>query len=248
MEGSLEHARARLVEKLVKGEEELRARRAGWTTLSSIARLKIDPESRASSGVTNGAAIRALPIGLAVPFSMAEKLLEAVVELSSVTHGGAEAMAAASAIAHAASKALEHEDSVEDVVEAGVAGARRLSVKLARLIDAAVDLAEEVEARFLPDELPRRVGVSSPSWESVPAAFCVFKASRGELRTALALAVGAGGDTDSVAAMAAGLCGALKGPSTIPEGWLLRVEGLNLRELAERLVEVRGRLKQGGWA
>jgi len=245
VEGGLKGARAQLARRLVEGEGELRARRAGRTTLSSIAKLKVDPSWRPSSGDTNGAALRALPIGLAVPLSAAEELFRLVVELSSITHGGVEALAAASAIAHAASKALEPEASMEDMVEAGVIGAARLSAKLAGLIEGAASLADEVEAQRLPDELPRRVGVSPLSWESVPAAFSVFKASRGEVEAAITLALAAGGDTDSIAFMAAGLCGALKGASAIPKGWEPKVEGLGLRDLAEGLAEVRRRLERG---
>jgi len=246
VEGGLRGARRGLVERLLRGEEELRLRGAGSTTLSSINRLKHSPESRAKLGATNGAAIRALPIGLAVPLENEEELLRLVVELSEVTHGEAEAVAAASAIAYAASKSLEPGSSMDEVIEAGVGGARRVSAKLASLIEAAVSLADEVGVECLAEELPHRVGVSPLSVESVPAAFCIFKASGGDLRTAVRVAVEAGGDTDSVASMAGGLCGAFKGPSTIPRGWLAKVKGLGLRELAKGLVEVRGRFKRGG--
>lgn len=245
VEGGLEGARDRFVEKLLRGEEELRLRRGGPTTLSSIDRLRRNPKSRATSGATNGAAIRALPIGLAIPLDAEDELLKLVVELSTVTHGEAVAVAAASAIAHAASKAVEPGSSIDEVVEKGVEGAGKFSIKLACLIERAVKLAEDVELNYLAEELPRHVGVGSLSVESVPTAFCIFKASRGDLRRAVEVAVKAGGDTDSVASMAGGLCGALRGPSNIPEGWLARVERLNLRELAKGLVEVRWRFKQG---
>jgi len=240
-EGWREKLREKLVEKLVSLEGVLRSSGAGYTTLKAIAKLRENLDYRAVSGATNGAALRAFPIGIAVPSDKLEELLEVVEELTTVTHGSKEALAGAAAIALAASKALEDAELWE-VVEASVDGARRFSAEMASAIERGLRYMEGVDVEEAPDVLAFKVGTSSLCIESVPAAICAFKVAGGDLAKALKMAVNAGGDTDSVASMSGGLCGAFKGLREVPEGWLKRVERLPLKDLALKLVKLRSNL------
>jgi ADP-ribosylglycohydrolase len=60
--------------------------------------------------------------------------------------------------------------------------------------------------------------------EVVSKAVCVFAMTRGNVRDAMIAAVNLGRDTDCLAAIAAGLSGALNGPAGIPEEWIKQVD------------------------
>ncbi|RLF11721.1 MAG: hypothetical protein DRJ98_02770 [Thermoprotei archaeon] len=228
-----------LAQKLLDTERSLKAHRAGATTLKAVKELRRDLNYRAVNGATNGGALRAFPIGIAIPYRYRQELLETVVELTTLTHGSSEALAAAASIAFATSRSLEPNVTLEEVLNAALEGAERLDIRLAEALKKALRLADDAAMDDLPDLLPLEVGVSSLSLESVPAAFCVFKASKGDFSTALTIAISAGGDADSVASMAGGLCGAYMGLPRIPANWLKKISSLDLKGLVEGLVNIR---------
>ena len=74
--------------------------------------------------------------------------------------------------------------------------------------------------------------------ESVPAALGLVVAARGDPMLAIELAVNSGGDTDTVAAMAGAVAGALRGADALDRSMVEEVEranSLDLEELAEGL-------------
>jgi len=62
--------------------------------------------------------------------------------------------------------------------------------------------------------------VNSSVYENVSYAFALFKATNGNVRQSVIIAVNRGYDTDCTAASAGALCGALSGTSTIPKDWI----------------------------
>jgi ADP-ribosylglycohydrolase len=60
--------------------------------------------------------------------------------------------------------------------------------------------------------------------EVVTKAVCAFKMTNGNLKDTIVAAVNLGRDTDCVAAVAAGLAGALDGSSSLPQEWLEQVD------------------------
>src|SRR5260370_27866796 len=64
------------------------------------------PEEAGASGATNGAAMRIPPLGIAVPLSLPEALVDRVVAASYVTHNTGLALAGAAAVAAPASAGL----------------------------------------------------------------------------------------------------------------------------------------------
>ncbi len=60
--------------------------------------------------------------------------------------------------------------------------------------------------------------------EVVTKGVCVFKLADGDLKKAIITAVNLGRDTDCIAAIAAGLTGALGGTSTLPPEWIEQVD------------------------
>lgn len=199
--------------------------RAGPTTRAILEGHALEPARAADDrvGVTNGAAMRAAPCGLVNPGDS-----EAAVELawltSRVTHGTQVGGAAAGAIAAGVATALRPGCGVEEVTEACVLGAalgNGLGVRHGRRValprvSARIELAlgEARAAGDLDEALERieaAVGTSMLAFESVPAAVGVVAATGGDPFETVRAAVRLGGDTDTIAAMAGGLTGALHG-------------------------------------
>jgi ADP-ribosylglycohydrolase len=186
-------------------------------------------------GITNGSAMRAAPCGLIHPGDP-----EAAVRLawltSRVTHDTQVAAAAAGAIAAGVATALRPGAGVEEVTESCVLGAAlgnglgvregrtvalpRVSDRIELALDqarAARDLDAAARRSGLDpvsealDRIEAAVGTSMLAFESVPAAVAVFAAVGGDPLETVRAAVRIGGDTDTIAAMAGALAGALHG-------------------------------------
>eukprot|EP00456_Euglypha_rotunda_P037827 TRINITY_DN29044_c0_g1_i3.p1 TRINITY_DN29044_c0_g1~~TRINITY_DN29044_c0_g1_i3.p1 ORF type:complete len:267 (-),score=17.06 TRINITY_DN29044_c0_g1_i3:267-1067(-) len=63
-------------------------------------------------------------------------------------------------------------------------------------------------------------GVSGYIYDTVPAALASFSQNRGDFRGTVQTAIGMGGDTDTVAAIAGAICGAHVGEARIPREWV----------------------------
>lgn len=93
-----------------------------------------------------------------------------------------------------------------------------------------------------PEAAVRVLGVGGRASASVPAALWAFLRYRSDPERAVVEAVGLGGDTDTIGAMAGALTGAYHGASAFPERWLAALEdgryGKSYTvELADRLYE-----------
>ena len=209
-------------------------RGAGPTTKAAVSRWRADGSLMAAEGqgATNGAAMRALPIGWATAPDDAERRRSLVERFTRTTHGDPRAAAAASAVAAMGSYA--------------VAGAPMFSVFAAGLEEAAAVLDD---ARGLltqaatggweapPDGVPLD---SLPTIAAVVSVLCGGNgATPGDMIRA---AVGLGGDTDTVAALAGGVAGtrtgSLDGIDWLGEVALPAREG-EIADLAGELAKLR---------
>lgn len=157
---------------------------------------------RDEAGNTNGAAMRALPVGWAVGLGDRARLQERVVELSRATHRGPEALVAACVIAECGAWAVEGASPgllLEIAAEAAARATREHGAGPS--VSDAVALVADGSWRA-----PAH-GPSMDPAETVGAVlYCVR--SGGPLREAILAAIGLGGDADTVTAMTAGLLGA----------------------------------------
>jgi ADP-ribosylglycohydrolase len=86
------------------------------------------------------------------------------------------------------------------------------------------------------------VGTGLATQESVPAAFALVALSPDDPWQVCLAAAGLGGDSDTVAAMAGAVAGALHGTAGFPSGavdLVTAVNDLDLAPLAARLLELR---------
>jgi ADP-ribosylglycohydrolase len=96
--------------------------------------------------------------------------------------------------------------------------------------------------RVAPEEVAAALGVGGRAVESVPAALWAFLAHPDDPEEAIVTAVGMGGDTDTIGAMAGALVGARCGASALPSRWIEVLESGpqgkdGLTELADRLYD-----------
>ena len=183
-------------------EQESAIRGLGPTTTAAIERFRRGDAAAASPGrATNGAAMRALPIGWVLPHDQAERRRQVTIAMSRATHADPAALVAACVIAACASWALEGASS-SMVLEAAAEEAR----EAAQEVTADARLAEMLTQMSTGTWEPPANGISLDPYETVAAAlWCATRAT--SLRSGLVNAVKLGGDADTVAALVGGLMG-----------------------------------------
>ena len=183
------------------GQEPI-IRGLGPTTTAAIERFRRGDAAATSSGrATNGAAMRALPIGWVLPHDQAERRRQVTIAMSRATHADPAALVAACVIATCASWALEGA-SPSILLEAAAEEAR----EAAREVTTDARLAEMLTQVSAGTWEPPANGISLDPYETVVAVlWCATRATF--LRSGLVSAVQLGGDTDTVAALVGGLMG-----------------------------------------
>lgn len=151
----------------------------------------------------------------------------------------------AAAVAAAVAEALTPEATVDSVLQASIAYLKPWSGEEMRsLIAAALELAGEArDYKAFRDRyhLKFRQRIACDSRETVPASLAIVRLACGDPGLAASLGANFGRDADTVACMAAGICGALSGIS--PENAVL-IERLSIEtrrtqvDLAARLAAV----------
>jgi ADP-ribosylglycohydrolase len=173
----------------------------GPSTTAAIEHFRSNVEIAPSGGATNGAAMRALPIGWIIPYGQADHRRQLAIEMSRATHADPSAHVAACVVAACASWALEGagprlllDVAIEEAQEA--ADAVGIAPQLADMLTTLSD-----GLWVAPSE-----GVSLNPYETVTAVLsCLMTAST--LRQAMVTAVQLHGDTDTVTALVGGLLG-----------------------------------------
>ncbi len=210
----------------------------------------VPPEQAGAAGVTNGAAMRIAPLGIAFPAARRQlsTLIDHVVRVSSVTHNTGIALAGAAAVAAAVSAGVSG---------AGIAEATALAIEAARIaagrghwvagadvaarIEWATSLVAGREQAEAAELIYTLAGTSLATQESVPAAFAVLAAVPGDPWQACLLAASLGGDCDTIAAMAGAVAGACHGVDAFPADAIaiIDAQGLGLATLADDLYALR---------
>jgi ADP-ribosylglycohydrolase len=242
---------------LIAWEESMQRRGSldllGPSTKSAIAAIQsgAGPTESGRFGTTNGAAMRVAPVGIAFPTRCAHALLTAVVESCQVTHFTSIGISGAAAVAGAVSAGIDGmgvDDCVDFAVEMADAGQKCGNWIAGASIGSRISWARR-EVRILSetdfkDALYNVVGTSVQSQESIVAAFVIVDRYRDDPFRGLCTAAEIGGDTDTVAAMAGAMFGAMYGPTVFPEeslGQVQEVSSLSLDPLVDGLLRLRSR-------
>ncbi len=243
--------------RLAAWEDDMRARGSldllGPSTRAAVAAVLdgVPAEQAGRAGTTNGAAMRVTPVGIAWRSTDLPALVDAVRAASRVSHDTGIAIAGASAVAAAVSAGLDGadlDDSIALAVEAAHLGATLGSwiagADVASRIEWAVGLGRDARgdeglAAFLD-----LVGTSLQTQESVPAAFGLLARASGRGWDAALAGAAGGGDTDTIAAMAGAIAGAINGTTAFPTeaiDTVTRVNDLDLDPVVDGLLALRGR-------
>lgn len=178
-------------------------------------------------GNTNGAAMRVAPCGLLHPGD-----IQAACEQAFITclpsHDTDVAIASACCVAAGAAQALVA-SSLDEVIAACVEGAQigedigrsraraiagpRMTTRLDMALDIAASARSDLD--FM-QQMEWRVGNSVLAAESVPAAIGLLAYAQGDPLRTISIGASMGNDTDTMAAMAGALCGALVGAKALP--------------------------------
>ena len=248
---------------LTAWEEQVRERGSldtlGPSTRAALRALAdgVDPSESGRAGTTNGAAMRVAPVGIAVPLTGAsthaagvQRLVDAVVETATPTHGTSVAIAGACAVAAAVSAGIggaSTEEALDVAVEAAALGARHGRWVASADVAARTRWATSQVAGRGPDEvtgfLVDLVGTSLATAESVPAALAVASRHPRDPWAAACAAASLGGDADTIAAMAGAVVGACCGASVLPTGVRERLMAANPSVLGDLDAVVTGLLR-----
>jgi len=187
---------------------------------------------------TNGGAMKMSPLAVLALGDMGKALAYAI-DMCYPTHYNAAAVSGAAAICCAATKALCETATMNDIIVAGIWGAKegRLMLEDSGFgcfgpnvdwrIEMAVSLGGGCSSRQERIEmLSEKVGTGIFVHESIPAVFGII-ASTPDITEAILTAVNAGGDTDTVASMCGTVLGAYNGYSVIPEAVIAQLEKAN---------------------
>lgn len=201
--------------------------------------------------LTNGAAMRIAPVGCLAAGGM-EMLAETVARVSRVTHSTDVAISGAAMVAQAVASAVEGKSW--EAMREDVAAMHALAMPKGEPTWAASVLSrlEAFEALLpklgdKPDDddvsllIYEAVGTGTMTSESVAAALAVAFYCRDPWRAAV-MCANMGGDTDTIGAMAAAICGAKAGieafdPKRVEA--LERINGLDFRRLAADVAAAR---------
>ncbi len=183
-----------------------------------------------------------------------EELCRYVAAVSSVTHTSDITLAGASMIAMAVASALEYHDRekmIEDALSveeyAMNLGASTPSPSLGARTKLGILLAQTYandETAFL-ENIYNVIGAGVNTSESVPAALAIAYYSF-DVRKCALLCANLGGDTDTIGAMAAAICGAAQGLSEIPEKDIALIQKSNqidFTKYADAIIKKRGQIK-----
>jgi ADP-ribosylglycohydrolase len=185
----------------------------GPSTHAAVERFRTSGALWADAGDTNGAAMRALPIGWAIADDDLRRTV--TVGLSRTTHGAAPAIAAACIAAAMASAAVDGGSALAAAIGEIDWAESRFDIRLQPVRHA-------VEGRWRPG----RNGVSLDAVDAVAGVVDVVRHAvkhRLPIAEALRYAVALGGDTDTAAAIAGGILGG-RTAQTPDIPWLDRVD------------------------
>ena len=210
-------------------------RGTGPTTRAAVARYQQGGHAHATSGDTNGALMRILPAGWAIPATSADRRRDVVTRLTRVTHGAPVAAAAACAVAAMASYALEGCPARELITVA--------ADEFEQVLGGQPGAGPRVQAARAAAQgawTPGTAGVPLDAAGTLTAVVHVLAVCGDDLEGAMRYAVSLGGDTDTVAAITGGILGCRTADTAI--SWLDHVilpDAAELARLSSGLREVR---------
>ena len=198
---------------------------------------------------SNGAATKVFPLGLLHPGKV-DLAIRDTIAVSQAVHNDAYSISGACAVAAAVSSALVS-GSVFKVVQAGLYGAEMGETKgreiardypgpsVFKRMKMAIGISlKAVDADSCCEELAACIGNGTQIAETVPAAFGIFVANKGQTMPALFDGVNIGNETSAIASIIGAITGALNGVHSITAAYLSVIERQNKMDLVRLAKEL----------
>lgn len=201
-----------------------------------------DPIVVGREGTTNGAAMRITPIGI-LNAGNPEQAARDAATLCLPTHGSNRAMSGAGAVAAAVAEALRDGSTLESVLDAARTGSviaekegyYKGESRLLALTEEMLKLSAETadDEAFLA-EVFRKIEYSMDCEDTVAVVLAFFWRCKGDPMHAARLGANLGGDTDTIGALAAALCGAYSGTAKLDMDMIRKIEQVNHTNFKEK--------------
>ncbi|KGA35750.1 ADP-ribosylglycohydrolase family protein [Pectobacterium brasiliense] len=188
-----------------------------------------------NNGVTNGAAMRASPLGCLLPAHDLDEFIDQVALASSPTHKSDLAIAGAVVVAWAISRAIDGA-SWQEIVDALPSVARHaqekrittFSASLAARLELALSIVRGANGtESASEQLYQLIGAGTSTIESVATAIAMVELAQTDPNRCAILCANLGGDTDTIGAMATAICGALHGVTAIDAALKQELDDIN---------------------
>ena len=201
-------------------------------------------------GMTNGAAMRVMPMGCLLPTDKFDEFYAEVAAACAPTHKSDIAIAGAVVIAWCISKAVDGQawsevvHTLPDVArKAQLKNVNTFSASLGARIELALSVVkEERDAKECSERIYDLVGAGTSTIESVPTAIAMAGLAALDPNRCAELCANLGGDTDTIGAMATAICGANSGIGGIDTASLQQltdVNNIDFDTYAEKFLEYR---------
>ncbi len=238
--------------------DEFFQRFAGPTTRAAVEALKGVAQPPLTNGLvlvndnskaSNGGAMKMSPIAL---FSGGDvdKAIDIALLVCKWTHNNNIALSGAAAVAAATAKAMDETATLEDVINAGLYGAKKgdelgrergktlAGPSVYKRIELANKIGKESSSiTAAMEDISDIVGTGLAAAEAVPAAFGLMSATKGNTKDAIMAAVNIGNDTDTVATIVGGILGTLNGIDSLPSNYLTILDEANNFDL-EKMAKI----------
>jgi len=199
-------------------------------------------------GTTNGAAMRILPVGIVFDYRKPDIFMKNVVAACLPTHNTNVAISGAMAIAAAVSCCIRGgslNDMVTESKKAAKMGASQgyhvSEADIATRIELAIELVSaDKNWNEILDDVYNIIGTGLATEQAVPAALAMAYYAAGDPMLCAKCCANVGGDTDTIGAMACGICGAYSGISSFDSSSLqtiLTVNHLDWASVAKQLMQ-----------
>jgi|GEM_PF-841410 len=206
----------------------------GPTTLLALSHFeKGNMDYFPKSGTTNGAAMRAPPIGWVIGSNNIEELCKNVYLSSSVTHGTSVAISGACAVAEAVSTAIDGynlDRILKNALQAAKIGCK-YGIKDEHNNNLLINRIKSVSRSDKGIEYAsREYELSIETVDTVPLVFKSLSDDCDDLdfKGTMIKTVSLGGDTDTISALTGSILGAMIGLSGIPPSWKDKINRLDI--------------------
>lgn len=168
-------------------------------------------------GTTNGGAMKISPVGVVRDYRNLSGLVDAVEQVCLPTHNTSAAIACAAAVAAAVSYGVRGAGNLDELWDVAITAADEgftrgyafPTVSLPVRLRAVRELVRDSSDGEVERQLQDFYGCGVESVETAPAVFAVVSIAEGDPQRAASIAAGLGGDTDTIGAIAAAICGSL---------------------------------------